>query len=66
MCSRMSVVPERLAVTVAEAAHMLGLSKAKLYPLITRGEILSFKIGRARRVPVWAIQSFMERQLQTS
>ena len=62
----MSPIAERLAVTVEEAAHMLGLSRSKLYPMISSGEIPSFKVGRARRVPVWAVESFMERQLQAS
>ena len=60
----MANISERLAVTVSEAAHMLGLSRAKLYPMVTRGEIPSFKVGRARRVPVREVESFMERQLQ--
>ena len=58
--------PERLVVTVPEAARMLGLSRARLYPLISTGEIPSLKIGRCRRVPVREIESFIERQLQLS
>jgi excisionase family DNA binding protein len=60
----MSVIPERLAVTVSEAAHMLGISRAKLYPMISSGEIRSFKVGTSRRVPVREVEAFMERQLQ--
>ena len=60
-----SSVPERLAVTVSEAASMLGVSRAKLYPLITSGEIRSLKIGKCRRVPVREIESFIDRQFES-
>lgn len=60
----MSDIPARLAVTVNEAAKMLSLSRAKLYPLISRGEIPSLKIGKCRRVPVREIESFIERQCE--
>jgi excisionase family DNA binding protein len=58
-----STSPERLAVTVSEAAGMLGLSRAKFYQLILRGEIRSLKIDKCRRVPVREIESFIDRQI---
>ena len=57
-------ISDRLVVTVPEAARMLGISRAKLYPLISRGEIPSLKIGKCRRVPVREIESFIERQCE--
>ena len=62
----MSLSHQRLALSVSEAAQMLGISRARLYPLISMGEIPSFKIGRCRRVPVTALESFIERQVQLS
>jgi len=62
----MSLSHQRLAISVSEAAQMLGISRARLYPLISRGEIPSFKIGGRRLVPVKALESFIERQLQLS
>jgi excisionase family DNA binding protein len=62
----MSLVPERLVVTVSEAASMLGISRAKIYPMILSGEIRSLKIGRSRRIPAREIESFIEQQLQVS
>lgn len=61
----MSDIPARLAVTVNEAAKMLGLSRAKIYPLISNGEIPSLKIGKCRRVPVRELESFIDRQLES-
>jgi excisionase family DNA binding protein len=60
----MSDIPERLAVTVTEAAKMLSLSRSKIYPLISSGEIPSLKIGTCRRVPVREIESFIERLIE--
>lgn len=60
-----STTPKRLVVTVSEAASMLGLSRAKLYPLISSGEIRSLKIGKCRRVPVRELESFIERQFES-
>ena len=62
----MTIVPTPLVVKVSEAAAMLGLSRSKLYPLISKGEIHRFKIGRSRRVPVKEIESLIERQVQLS
>ncbi len=41
-----------LAVSVAQAAALVGVSRARLYPLILSGEIPSFLVGRRRLVPV--------------
>ena len=54
----------QIAVTVDEAAGLLGISRSKLFPLVTAGVIRSFKIGRARRIPVREIDAFIERQAQ--
>ena len=61
----MSNLPEPLVVTVPEAARMLSLSRAKLYPLISSGEIRSLKIGKCRRVPVREIESFIDRHFDS-
>ncbi len=50
-------------VSVAEAALILGLSRSLLYTLVMREEIPSIKIGRARRIPVGALDDFVSRQL---
>jgi len=48
----------RLAVTVEEGAHMLGVGRATLYKLIMRGEIASFTVGRARRIAVATLEQY--------
>lgn len=51
--------PEPLLLTVAEAAALLGLGRTTLYELILRGDLMTVKIGRARRVPVASLQQFV-------
>jgi excisionase family DNA binding protein len=39
----------------------MGIGRSLLYEMIMGGQIRSVSIGRARRVPVTAIQEFVER-----
>jgi excisionase family DNA binding protein len=55
--------PLRLLVTVAEAADALGLCRSVIYELLLIGELPSVKIGRARRIPVAALEAFVELRL---
>jgi excisionase family DNA binding protein len=48
----------RLAVTVEEGAHMLGVGRATLYKLVMRGEIESFTVGRSRRIAISALEQY--------
>lgn len=52
---------ERLLLTVPEAAMRLGLGRSLIYQLVMSGELASVKVGRARRVPVSALEQFVER-----
>ena len=54
-------VPDRVLLTVAEAAERLGIGKTKTYALVTSGEIESVLIGRLRRVHVDAITAYASR-----
>ncbi len=54
---------QKKLVSVAEAALILGLSRSLLYTLVMRQELPSVKIGRARRIPVSALDDFVSRQL---
>lgn len=51
---------EKRLLTVAEAAKLLGLSKTRTYSLVMSGELESLKLGKARRIPVIAIDEFVE------
>lgn len=41
----------RAAYSPAEAAALLGITRKTIYSLMSRGELRTTKIGRARRVP---------------
>jgi excisionase family DNA binding protein len=45
-----------------EAARHLGISRAKLYQLITSGELESITIGRSRRVPLDALADYISKR----
>jgi len=51
---------ERL-LTVEGAARLLQLGRTLTYTLVQRGDLASVKIGRSRRVPVQAIDAYIER-----
>ncbi|NVZ10647.1 helix-turn-helix domain-containing protein [Allochromatium humboldtianum] len=48
-------------VTIEDAAKTLGIAKSTAYKLISRGELRTFKIGRARRVTPDAIEDCIKR-----
>jgi excisionase family DNA binding protein len=54
---------DKKLVTVAEAALIMQVSRALLYQKVMSGEIPSIKIGRARRIPMAAIDEFIARGL---
>ena len=53
---------ERLAVSVSDAAKMLGLGRDVTYRLILAGEVPSFKVGARRIVPVAGLREYVERR----
>jgi excisionase family DNA binding protein len=52
--------PARRLVTVKVAAYLLSMGRSKTCELIASGELESVKIGRSRRIPVQAIQDYVE------
>jgi excisionase family DNA binding protein len=52
---------EKLLLTAEEAAEVLGLSRFTIYDLIRLKAIVSVKIGRCRRIPVAAVQEYVDR-----
>lgn len=54
----------KLLLTMEEAAQALGLSLRLFYTLVLTNQVSSIKIGRCRRVPVTALQTFVEQQMQ--
>jgi excisionase family DNA binding protein len=53
----------KLLLTPQEAAEALSINRSTLYILLMRGEIPSIMIGRARRIPVSALQEWIARQI---
>ena len=51
---------QKLLITVSEAAGRLGLGRSFVYQLVMRGDIPSIKLGRARRVPVVALEQYVK------
>jgi excisionase family DNA binding protein len=57
-------VPEgKVLLSVEEAASVMSLGRSFIYELVMRREIASTKVGRVRRIPVMALQDFVDRQL---
>lgn len=53
---------EKKLLTVAEASFVTGCSRSLLYLKLMSGEISSIKIGRARRIPVAALDEWIRHQ----
>jgi excisionase family DNA binding protein len=59
------VIMNKLLLSPAEAAEVLGIGRTKLYELLSAGIIRSVHIGRGRRVPTEALLEYV-RDLQGS
>ncbi|WP_313896015.1 helix-turn-helix domain-containing protein [Streptomyces sp. YIM 98790] len=60
----MQPAPGVLVLTVPEAMAALKISRPKLYDLIRSGELRSFTIGRARRVPAEAVAAYIRKRME--
>ncbi|AOP50745.1 helix-turn-helix domain-containing protein [Streptomyces inhibens] len=59
------VLPEMpTAVTVPEVMAALRLSRSKVYDLIRSGTLPSFTEGRARRIPLDALRTYIHNKLE--
>jgi excisionase family DNA binding protein len=50
--------------TVQETSELLRVSRVTVHDLIRRRELASLKIGRARRIPQSAIESFVRQRME--
>jgi excisionase family DNA binding protein len=57
MTSQSTPTP-RVLLTVEQAADALGIGRTNMFALIKSGEIESVKVGRLRRVPATAIETY--------
>lgn len=53
---------EPIAVRPAEAARMIGISRARLYQLIAAGELQPYKLGCATLIDVADLRALLERK----
>ena len=56
-----SSAPNRIVLTIEEAAERLGIGRTLMYSLVASGEVESVQIGRLRRVPTEALDDFLAR-----
>ena len=54
----------RLLLTVPEAAEALGISRSKLYQLISAGIVRSVRIDGSRRVPVESLTAYINQLME--
>ena len=52
--------PQRLTMTVEEAAVVLGISRATAYSAVSRGEIPCIRIGRRILIPKVALERLLD------
>ena len=50
-----------ILVSVVDVARMLSIGRTAAWELVRKQKIKSVKIGRTRRVPIAAIQDYVER-----
>lgn len=53
--------PLRIVLTVEEAADRLRIGRTLMYALVSAGEVESVRIGRLRRIPTDALDSYLLR-----
>jgi excisionase family DNA binding protein len=51
---------DKLLLTVDETAELLSVTRWKVFELIRREELRSAKIGGLRRVPVKAVEEYVD------
>jgi excisionase family DNA binding protein len=54
----------KLLLTPEEAAAMLSVGRTRVYELIAQGELFSVRIGASRRIPRFALETFVSRLVQ--
>ena len=52
-----------ILVSVVEVARMLSIGRTAAWELVRKQKITSVKIGRTRRVPIVAIQEYIQNLL---
>jgi excisionase family DNA binding protein len=56
------MIMERKSVRPREAARLLGVSRETVYVLMRSGQLRSVRLGRARLIPVAALDELLSSQ----
>lgn len=56
--------PPLMLLTISEAAVRMSVGRSTLYKLVMSGEIPSIKIGKARRIPLTALQDYVSKLVE--
>lgn len=59
-------LPERLQVTITEAAYMLSVDIRTVQRLLVRGDLDSTGHGRGRRIPTASIRDYVEQNRRSN
>jgi excisionase family DNA binding protein len=57
-----AVIDDSVVLTPSQAAEQLGMSRTYLYKLLDRGEIVSHRVGRDRRIRMRDLLMFEEQR----
>lgn len=57
----MTEAPKRLLLSLADAAEVLSMKRTSMYELISRGDVVSVKIGKRRLVTAESLEAYVER-----
>ena len=60
---RVAVEVEQELLDTSQVMKRLNIGEPKLWDLLTAGEISSFKIGSAARIPVKAVDEYVRRKM---
>ena len=52
----------KILLKPAEAAETLGIGRTRIYDMLASGDLPAIRIGRSIRIPVAALQQWIERQ----
>jgi excisionase family DNA binding protein len=52
--------PEPLALTIKDAARVIGCSRSTIYELIAEGRLEAFKLGAATRITMASVKTLIE------
>ncbi len=56
---------EKLLLTIAEVCEATGLGQTTVKSLISRGDLNSITVGRARRIPADALEQWITRERES-